>query len=368
MAYKYKEFTSSDYLNNIGNKRDEYLNAVENYGDFKASDALNLSEQQKKNAENVVANYGDFSYKNQGLLDGVIDQRMNRDKFSYDLNGDALYQQYKDKYINQGRMAMQDTIGQASAMTGGYGNSYAATAGNQAYQASLQNLNDIVPQLYQMALDQYNQETQDLNDKYSMLSNDRSYEYGVWGDGYNRLVADRDYMSNDYYNKYNQEYGQYTDKYGRLVDLVGAYENRYGNQYNQEYGQHSDTESYAYKAARDAVADEQWQKTYDENVRQYNETMNYNKSKNNGGGDDNKWKLSDYNTVMAEAANYEGDNEALDLYLTRMEQEEIISEAEGDFLYKKYSVEEKPLPKYKGMSTQDAINEKIAYKKWDSKN
>ena len=263
MAYKYKEFTQSDYLNSLGAKRDDALAAVENYGDFKASDALNLSQQQKDAAENAVKNYGDFAYKDQALLDTTKNQIFNRDKFSYDLNGDALYQQYKDKYINQGRLAMQDTIGQASAMTGGYGNSYAATAGNQAYQASLQNLNDIVPQLYQMAYEQYVQEGQDLNNKYSLLSNDRSYEYGVWGDKYNQLVADRDYMANDYLTKYNQEYGQYTDKYGRLVDLSNAYENRYSNQYNQEYGQHSDAETYAYKIARDAVADDQWQKSYD---------------------------------------------------------------------------------------------------------
>jgi hypothetical protein len=238
--------------------------AVENYGDFTASDALNLSEQKKINAENAVANYGDFSYKNQELLDDILNQRMNREKFSYDLNGDALYQQYKDKYINQGRMAMQDTIGQASAMTGGYGNSYAATAGNQAYQASLQNLNDIVPQLYQMALDQYNQETQDLNDKYSLLSNDRSNEYGMWGDKRNALVADRDYYGNDYENTFQREYGMYTDKYGRLKDLASLADSNYTNQYNREYGQHSDAEAYAYKAARDAVADAQWQKSFNQ--------------------------------------------------------------------------------------------------------
>lgn len=262
MAYTYKKFASSDYLNDLGTKRDETLSAVENYGDFTASDALNLLEQQKIAAENAVKNYGDFTYKDQALLDATKNQLMNRDKFTYDLNGDALYQQYKDKYIQQGRMAMQDTIGQASAMTGGYGNSYAATAGNQAYQASLQNLNDIVPQLYQMAYDQYVQEGQELNNKYTLLANDRSYEYGLWGDKYNQLVADRDYSANDYLNKYSQEYGQYTDKYGRLVDLSSAYENRYTNQYNQEYGQHSDAEAYAYQAARDAVADAQWQKEY----------------------------------------------------------------------------------------------------------
>ena len=75
----------------------------------------------------------------------AMDRINNREKFSYDLNGDALYQQYKDKYIQQGKMAMQDTMGQAATLTGGYGNSYATTAGNQAYQAHLNNLNDIRP-------------------------------------------------------------------------------------------------------------------------------------------------------------------------------------------------------------------------------
>lgn len=334
-GYKYKPFTSSNYLSGLGTKRDEYLNAVENYGDFKASDALNLSEQQKKNAENAVANYGDFSYKNQGWIDDILNQRMNREKFSYDLNGDALYQQYKDKYINQGRMAMQDTIGQASAMTGGYGNSYAATAGNQAYQASLQNLNDIVPQLYQMALDQYNQETQDLNDKYSLLSNDRSNEYGMWGDKRNALVADRDYMANDYLNKYNQEYGQYTDKYGRLVDLSGAYENRYTNQYNQEYGQHSDTEAYLYKAARDAVADSQWQKDYDFKKTQADQSEKIASLQakvdayENGEKDDaptsdySDWTATDWNSYFAAIRKSEG-KAAAELELERLTGEGII--------------------------------------------
>lgn len=259
MADKFKK---SDYLTDLETKNKDYLNAVENYGDFSASDALNLIEQKKLNAANAVTNYGDFSYKDQALLDATKNQLMNRDKFTYDLNGDALYQQYKDKYINQGRLAMQDTIGQASAMTGGYGNSYAATAGNQAYQASLQNLNDIVPQLYQMAYDQYVQEGQNLKDKYSLLSDDRSYELGIWGDKRNQLIDDRDYLTNEYNSKYNQEYGQYTDKYSMLRDLANLTENRSTNQYNQEYG-----------AYRDTVSDSQWQQNFNESVRQFNESQ-----------------------------------------------------------------------------------------------
>ena len=143
---------------------------------YQKSDAVIGAEKNKADAENAVKNYGDFAYSNQASFDEIMNKILNREQFSYDLNGDALYQQYKDKYIQQGKMAMQDTMGQAAAMTGGYGNSYAASVGNQAYQASLENLNDVIPELYQMAYDRYNQEGQDMLNKYSMLSDDRSQQ------------------------------------------------------------------------------------------------------------------------------------------------------------------------------------------------
>ena len=124
----------------------------------------------------------DFEWKDETKYNKYITDYENRPDFSYDLNGDALYQQYKDKYIKQGKMAMADTMGQASAMTGGYGSSYASTAGNQAYQASLENLNNIVPELYQMAYDRYNQDGQDMLNMISLLGNERAFEYGKWGD------------------------------------------------------------------------------------------------------------------------------------------------------------------------------------------
>jgi hypothetical protein len=147
-------------------------------------------------------------------------------------------------------MAMQDTMGQAAAMTGGYGNSYAATAGNQAYQASLEKLNDVVPELYQMAYDKYNQEGQDLYNKYGLLSADRSAQYGEWQDGYNRLLAERDYAQGVYDSERTYDYGKWSD--GR--DFA--------------YGQH-----------RDSIADEQWQATFDEGIRQYNEQFAYQKDR-----------------------------------------------------------------------------------------
>jgi hypothetical protein len=180
---------------------------------------------------------------------------LNREKFSYDLNGDALYQQYKDKYMQQGKMAMQDTMGQAAAMTGGYGNSYAATAGNQAYQAHLENLNDIVPELYQMAYDKYNQEGQDLYNQFGLLSSDRSQKYGEWEAGYNRALAERDYTQGVYESERSYDYGKYID--GR--DFA------YG-QYRDDVADQQWQQSYDYQVERDAVADQQWQQTYDYQV------------------------------------------------------------------------------------------------------
>ena len=243
------------------------------YKDYTESDAVKQA-QAALDAHNA-GKPAEYQSKYGSLAEEAANAWANRDKFSYDLNGDALYQQYKDKYINQGRLAMQDTIGQASAMTGGYGNSYAATAGNQAYQASLQNLNDIVPQLYQMAYDQYNQEGQDMLNRYNLYNDMENQEYSRYRDTVSDWTSERDYLANAYNNERT---------YDRSI---------YDSDKNFAYGTWSDDRNYAYQLERDRIADEQWQKTFDESVRQYNETMKYNKSKSSGGGDPKEGETPD---------------------------------------------------------------------------
>ena len=151
-------------------------------------------------AKDAVNNYDPFQYVNEEQYKAVMDKILNREDFTYDFNGDALYQQYKDKYIKQGKMAMGDAIGQASAMTGGYGNSYAQSVGQQAYQAQLENLNDIVPELYQMALDKYNSDGQELYNQFSMLGADYDRAYGQYNDQYDKLVDALGIARGDYYD------------------------------------------------------------------------------------------------------------------------------------------------------------------------
>jgi hypothetical protein len=132
----------------------------------------------------------------QDQLKDTANKIINREKFSYDLNGDALYKQYKDRYIQQGKQAMMDTMGQAQAMTGGYGNSYAQTVGQQTYQGYLQGLNDQVPQLYQIALDKYTREGADMRDNMNMMMQQDNIDYGRYRDqladqdaAFNKLLA-----------------------------------------------------------------------------------------------------------------------------------------------------------------------------------
>jgi len=149
------------------------------------------------------------SYKQQ--LDDLYSQVMNRPQFSYNMGADPLYHQYRDQYMNLGQQAMMDATAQAAALTGGYGNSYAATAGNQAYQGYLQQLNNVAPELYQMAMQRYQQEGDDLNTRYAMTSDLEETDYSRYQDDMSRWQAERDYASGDYWNQYNADYGQYSD-------------------------------------------------------------------------------------------------------------------------------------------------------------
>lgn len=89
------------------------------------------------------------------LRDRALEDYLNREDFQFDLNSDALYRQYKDRYQELGRAAMEDTVGQAAALTGGYTNSYAQNVGQQAYRRQLKELDDVIPELYQLAYDRY---------------------------------------------------------------------------------------------------------------------------------------------------------------------------------------------------------------------
>ena len=199
-----------------------------------------MEEKEKKTLTDVekakqealasdAAKPGEYTSKWQQQLDAAMDKILNREAFSYDLNGDALYRQYKDRAVKNGRLAMMDTMGQAAAMTGGYGSSYAQSAGQQAYQKQMDTLTDQAAQLYDRARQDYDRKGQTDRDRYDLLRQ----------------------RENSSYNQYKQSLSSWETENQRLWD-------RYDSLRQQEY-----------QAQRDLIEDQQWQAEFDEAHRQF---------------------------------------------------------------------------------------------------
>lgn len=215
---------------------------------YTPSDTVNQAQALLQ--QQMAAKPGAYQSTWNEQLNEMIDKILNREEFSYDVNSDALYQQYKDRYIQQGQMAMMDTMGQAQTATGGYGNSYAQSVGQQAYQSYLQELNNVIPELAAQAYDRHAQEGQEMYNQYALLSNQEETEYSRYQDSLNAYYAELDRLQNQYNTEREFDYGQYIDD-----------------------------RNYDYTVGRDKVADQQWQKEYEEAIRQYNEKFAYQKDR-----------------------------------------------------------------------------------------
>lgn len=204
----------------------------------RVSQAQNALQQHEQNKP------GQYQSQWQQTMDDLLKQYQNRGNFQYDVNADAMYQQMVDRYLAQGKQGMMDTIGQAAALTGGYGNSYAQTAGQQTYQNFIQSANDMMPQYYQMALDKWNSDGSQLLQQYQMAADRDNTDYNRYIDNVNQYYSDLDRLRSDYDSERNFDY------------------NRWQNDQSFAYGQHMDEQNYQYKMDRDATEDAQWEKQW----------------------------------------------------------------------------------------------------------
>lgn len=174
---------------------DQYLDRLDQYG-------LTDTAYQRSGNSPYTGNGGKPGYSSRysSQIDALLDSVLNREGFSYDVESDPLYQQYRKQYIREGDRAMRDTMGNAAALTGGYGSSYGTTAGSQAYDYYLSQLNDRVPELEQLAYQKYQDEGTALLNRLSALQAMEDQDYSRY----------RDQM-NDYYNDRTFDYQKEQD-------------------------------------------------------------------------------------------------------------------------------------------------------------
>lgn len=166
-----------------------------------------IEAENKAEPEEYIEDFQDMfteeapTYESQydPTIDNLLNQILNRDDFSYNAADDPLYQQYQAMYRQEGDRAMQETLANAAASAGGM-NSYAITAAQQAGNYYNSQMNNKIPELYQLAYEMY------LQDKASMVE-DLGILQNMDNTQYNRY---RDTMS-DFYNDKNFAYGVYQD-------------------------------------------------------------------------------------------------------------------------------------------------------------
>lgn len=330
----------TDTINSSYSKSDEvknkYQEADNNYSNYKELanttdiidqstwDALNSSfvapdayNQAMQYTNELLAklNSGKTSYTDQ--IKDLMGQIMNREDFEYDVDKDTLFQQALASAMGSGKSAMQDTIGQASALTGGYGSTYATSAGNQAYNAYIEDAYNNLPEYYNMALQAYQAEGQEMYQQLDMLNAadatewGRTYDtwqsnfanaqqiynqaYGAWQDtvtnAYNSAnlqLSEHNQLVTNAYNLYvtakdsadtlyEQEYKTWQDKITQATQLAGMQQTDYWNQTELDY-----------KKDRDAVTDSQWDKQYKLELAANNATVD-----KNGNVTINKTKTAD---------------------------------------------------------------------------
>ena len=92
-----------------------------------------LENYEKTRPADYVSQYQPKIKDVMGQLDGMKD-------FSYDPTRDAAYEQYKNSYTRQAKLANENAQANASAISGGYGSSYGTQAGQSAYQNAMAGL------------------------------------------------------------------------------------------------------------------------------------------------------------------------------------------------------------------------------------
>lgn len=210
-------------------KNDNLMQIAQNY----INQQLALEQQQAMldqwEADNPKEEY---QGKYDPQIDALLSQILNRDDFSYNAMNDPLYQQYAAMYQREGDRAMKETLAEAAAGAGGM-NTYAITAAQQANNYYNSQLNDRIPELYQLAYEKYlkniDMQVRDLGLLQSMdetqynryrntmndWQNDKTFAYGMYNDAvnqgnwqtthdYNSMWDNINYLTNN--SRYNQEW------------------------------------------------------------------------------------------------------------------------------------------------------------------
>lgn len=164
-----------------------------------------------------------YSNRYDQQINDLLQQYVNREKFSYDYKNDPLYANYRKQYQREGQRATQDALAEAAAASGGIPSSYAASAAAQAQNYYASQIADKIPELEQLAYQKYLDDASLQQSKISTLQGQEQLDYAKYIDALGQYNTDR-----------NFDYGVYSDRYNQLANNLGLAANQQSTQYSME--------------------------------------------------------------------------------------------------------------------------------------
>lgn len=150
---------------------------------------LNEARKAQKDAENAMPGAYQSQYK--GRINETLDAMGGAGADNaVDTLLDKAYQQYRQLTGQNAAAAAQNAVDVTNGLAGGYGSDWAGNVAQQGYNEAMAAVDDAMPGLRAKALNQYQNQQNDLADRLSALMNQESMAQNQ----YNGSVADAENM------------------------------------------------------------------------------------------------------------------------------------------------------------------------------
>lgn len=230
MKTSVKTQTAYKNLNKATKKYQSTANNAPTYNESgKTKSAYNQWTSYEKNNKP-----GEYAGTWADVLNRKVTNYINQDPYSYKSQNDASYQAAKDQYTKTGQQAMKDTMAQASALTGGYGNTYSQSVGQQQYNAQMDNLSQKAIEYEQQAYNRYVSDREQQLNTINALQNLDNTEYSRNRDAINDYNTFLNYLQNKYTtlksvddDTFNREYNIWQQQLGAQGTLMSTAQNNY---------------------------------------------------------------------------------------------------------------------------------------------
>lgn len=249
---------------------------------FTTSELTN--KYKDKTAEVEEAKPAAYNSLYESTINEILDTIKNRQAFDVnnDANYKALYDQYAERYRANAQRAMNDAMASANAATGGYGSTYGQAVGQQAYDRTMEGLNDNNMALLNLAYQIYEGDRANDYNKLGAYQSADNTAYNRYRDDVGDWQTDRNYYANQYqtnygndrsafendrnfsFNQYlnddqnweedrNFSYNQYRDNVSDWLNDRNYYAGQYWNGYSTDRSSYEDTRNFDYTADQDEI-------------------------------------------------------------------------------------------------------------------